>query len=830
MKFFFLLSFFLIVVLCEGELEEIDKEVVKRELIPGWNFIGKSYDGSKGFGFFENTRKNLFRLTEEASRFQEFSVPDDLLAVPIFSSGSNTHVYMSQEEFSREVSKSVSASASGSVFGCSFGFTADYSDGGKSSSNKERYIAAYDIKTRLYHLRLAPKSFDQAHEDFRTWVEDMHSEITDLGGRLIVEVEKDKEEKTSEKNVKIAASAYFKSSFGSGSMEYANSKSESSKSFSENASIRYRAIGGDPESAKMITGLNGDPRDEVLKNGFIKWLSTIEYHPAVMDFTLKPIYEIIPESRFRMLKTLMKLSSDMFNAGVPLLGISDFVVSPGRDYFSSNIYLEKAGEGYLKFDALIYDNLEILFAIVPQEPILKIRLGVYGSSYEVCTYLSGKQKSSKGFLQHYGIHLKDSTIIITKESEISKINAALNDGRALFVDLTTHEEFLKELKYIGFAVSGNGMATTLLNVNLGTVRDELKYESDKDIETCATLKRRIKKKEFKSEEEHYLKIKGIYVRVTCLNMDTPDPIEYIDVNSVNGALVTKQDALSITFSKLRFFPKYSAIDLCDVTYASRKDPKNPIYPGVLRIRQDGDVESADVSIELKHAFKFASSISENSNRYNLDGKMLISDRPVVNGGNKIYFKTPGTKELVGEIWYGNPILSIKISKELSKCETSDINYIGSLRQYKAMNVTIRNQYLKIKKLSPFLDGEKNCPDGKSVFSMTDTKNPQIEYNEEASSIDTLVLSVKFPVSSMYLFSFEMNEKETKNVDQYKFRILVDGNDMGIKRQECENRPGKVACKIIPGTLIPCGRRMVHIIAASAVEISNDFTLKIGAIQ
>ena len=137
-----------------------------------------------------------------------------------------------------------------------------------------------------------------------------------LGGNMILEYEKQFDSTKSKASMKASASAHFSSFFASGSVSASQEEETSSSVSTEKSKTRFKAFGGEPSAAKMITA-HADPQK--MTDGFHTWLRSIKTHPSIVRFGLRPIYTVLPTSieKLNYLRTLMKLAMDMYLEGVP---------------------------------------------------------------------------------------------------------------------------------------------------------------------------------------------------------------------------------------------------------------------------------------------------------------------------------------------------------------------------------------------------------------------------------------------------------------------------------------------------------------------------------
>ncbi len=221
---------------------------------------------------------------------------------------------------------------------------------------RSSFVALSESATALYRLSLAPRSFDNADEDFKKtileWHELFNTTVLDtgmalqkfypkmfnffqeygtyfvhsstFGGSVVMEMKSSRKSTVTDKELAVQASVHFKGFYGSGSASSEMKEGSQSSSFASNAETSFRAIGGSPMAAQMITSSENDRTE--FKKGFFTWLTSIINYPSAIKFSLRPIYSIIPGNRFPRVRTLMKLATDMYLDNVPALGDSNYII------------------------------------------------------------------------------------------------------------------------------------------------------------------------------------------------------------------------------------------------------------------------------------------------------------------------------------------------------------------------------------------------------------------------------------------------------------------------------------------------------------------------
>ncbi|RKP19275.1 hypothetical protein ROZALSC1DRAFT_29107, partial [Rozella allomycis CSF55] len=705
-------------------------------------------DVTKSFGFYDNIKRSIFRdvgLTMK-KKFKKYLVPDDLNVFPLYSLNTDVEIYLSQEEYSKAKSLEVSAQADVNYFGASFGFSSNVNSQNSEKTSNENFIAVYVFKSKCFHIHLNPLSMEYADENFKGLVEEWLDIIeqnegastiellkilyphlyrffriygttfvnsADFGGSLVVQAEKSKSSSENHHSLGVQASAYFKNAFASVSLSVGHDEEEKVKKFKENSKVTYNAQGGSPEASKMVTEVNNQGG---MKEGFEKWLSTVEEYPSVIGFTLKPIYYLLEDLKYKKIRPIVKVATEMFHDGVPALGDVDFLIEGGKNYFSSNNVLENYGSGHISFKAMIQDNINILFASAPQHIRFTLTLNLDRSSYKICSIRDSNKEVcsvdfipnflvSQGVYESYAINIYDNFLVLNKGQK-----STLQD--AVVIDLTLFKSDLSGIKYVGFSMTSK-LAATSISITDIEIKPPVVYNLK--IESCVDIKRKFIAQGIKSFEDgnYTILVHGVQVEVVCFQMNTNSPKEYIAATLGNNE--SEKDKTNV---QIRFIPELMALDLCDIREVT--DKRN-IYLSY----KDAPISHTNIYLTLPGHLVY----NQRANRlHKTGGPFPKIESSMVNKSIlkiKISDSEMPDKKYNGKVWYGNMAISHKYSSKLLKCSIPNSNNSPSSRmksqmifsdfndalysQYKALSVLVEDYKLNVKKFALNDESYKFCP-------------------------------------------------------------------------------------------------------------------------
>lgn len=283
------------------------------------NFLGQGFDISGAYHIPGELLRPILDPDKVGTRTfkfldEEYTVPDYVTGIEHSDARYLTHTVETRDEF--QASFSVKAGVHAGAGGFSGQMEASYS---RTFSESSDYSYAY---TNFYQhvalLRLDPERAAKAlSQGFIDAYQALPDEVTPetlpafadffhdfgfyataelaLGGILEYYVAVKKASKLGTETIAAQVQAEYKAAFFAGGISDEIKNSEEFKSYAGNRTVSIFARGGDPELlAQLISVVPSDPKDEYVTD-YQLWLNSIKKAPAVADFQLFGVWELIPD-------------------------------------------------------------------------------------------------------------------------------------------------------------------------------------------------------------------------------------------------------------------------------------------------------------------------------------------------------------------------------------------------------------------------------------------------------------------------------------------------------------------------------------------------------
>ncbi len=152
---------------------------------------------------------------------------------------------------------------------------------------------------------------DETLEEFELFFHDYGMYVTamvTLGGSLEYTVAVSKESGASLTSIEASLKAEYNGVIFSGELSGSVTNTESWKRYSENRKVSIDARGGDPTLIAELVGTDVDNPATKTVTAYKRWVESLKGAPAVADFSLTGVWELIPDKKTR------KLVLDAFTA------------------------------------------------------------------------------------------------------------------------------------------------------------------------------------------------------------------------------------------------------------------------------------------------------------------------------------------------------------------------------------------------------------------------------------------------------------------------------------------------------------------------------------
>ncbi|WNG44166.1 hypothetical protein F0U60_08650 [Archangium minus] len=245
---------------------------------------------------------------------KDYLIPSCMTAVQNTAAYWSGNTAESREEFQNSISVHAGVDASYGAF--SGEMKADYTSEYEESSlyayaynnfyaplalielNPGTEYLSSEFLSRVQSLpSVASKDTLPAFESFFTDYGIYYTQKVVLGGSLQFYVAVAQSSQLSSANISAMLKAQYSGLFVSGSLDASVEFSEQWKSYSQSSQTVIRATGGDPTSIAALVGINPmSPSSETVSR-YTDWVQSVSTNPALVDFSLKGIWELCGDKR-----------------------------------------------------------------------------------------------------------------------------------------------------------------------------------------------------------------------------------------------------------------------------------------------------------------------------------------------------------------------------------------------------------------------------------------------------------------------------------------------------------------------------------------------------
>lgn len=300
-------------------------------------FLGQGFDITGTYALPESLILPVVDANKASWKVFEFQ--GKKYSIPSFASAAiDTQGQLFEKAFStrEELQNSFAATAKVAVGYGAFSGEMDVAYGQDLASSSE-----YDYAYINYYARLAvltvnlntartmlTKDFVERYEElpgevnegtlpeFELFFHDYGMYVTSmiaLGGSLEYTVAINKESKSSLTSIKASVKAEYKGALVSGALSGSITNTDEWKRYRQNRTVKLSATGGDPSMISELMRTDVDAPSAKSVNAYDGWLKSIGSAPAIADFSLTGVWELIPDKTKRELakKAFTVLQSTM---------------------------------------------------------------------------------------------------------------------------------------------------------------------------------------------------------------------------------------------------------------------------------------------------------------------------------------------------------------------------------------------------------------------------------------------------------------------------------------------------------------------------------------
>jgi hypothetical protein len=281
------------------------------------NAVGQGFDIYGVFGI-DSLIHPLFDYSKAGTQVftflgKDYLVPSIITPVESTSSYYTGDTYESREDFQNSFALHAGVEASYGAFSGEMkaDFASEYTE---SAEYAYAYTNFYSqlAYLELNHTEYLTNDFQQrvndlptiANEDtlpaFELFFNDFGIYYTSkivIGGVLEFFVSLSKSSNMSKAQFSAAFNAQYKGVFTNGSIDASVTGSQEWKTYRQNSRVSIRANGGTPEAVAALTGIDPFAPSQDTVNKFQTWVHSVSTDPAIVDFSLRGIWELCGDKR-----------------------------------------------------------------------------------------------------------------------------------------------------------------------------------------------------------------------------------------------------------------------------------------------------------------------------------------------------------------------------------------------------------------------------------------------------------------------------------------------------------------------------------------------------